>query len=194
MSITPAHYFEAVGRRKTAGVCLRMYDKTLHVQKFGLDYWYPIWGERFDPTLPVWRIEFEFGRKALLAFGINATTDAFPMLGGLWANATTSLYRVATPTGDETRSRWPTSPEWSAIQDATLRADAVPIERLLDHKKAGTLRTLAPLLNGVLSTYGALKRCTTIEEVLNELPEDINEYEVWTSVSFADRIEAKRRR
>ena len=179
------------GRRKTGGVLLRTYDKTRQVFEMGLDYWYPIWEDRFDPTLPVWRFEFEFGRSGLLSYGIDTPEETLEAVDGLWAAATSHLYRFTTPTDDNTPTRWPISPEWAVIQNASLRSDAVPIDRLIEAKKQGTVRKLMPLLNGVLSSFGALTGCTTLNEVLEALPEHIGNYETWTSVSFVDRIEAK---
>lgn len=182
------------GRRKTGGVLLRLYDKTCQVRDEGLDYWYGIWGDRFDPSRPVWRVEFEFGRKALRSFGVNANADVFERVSGLWASASSELFRVCEPTADQTRSRWPTAAEWAAVQRSALRADAVPLERLQELKRAGSLRRLQGPVTGMLSSFGALTDSRSLDDVLDALPDYLGEYEDWTGRAFMERIEEKRRR
>lgn len=53
------------GRRKTATLAARIYDKTLQVHEKGLDWWPAVWGPAFDPANRIWRVEFEFGREGL---------------------------------------------------------------------------------------------------------------------------------
>jgi hypothetical protein len=183
------------GRRKGGGLLLRLYDKTRQVFDEGVDYWYPIWGERFDPTRPVWRVEVECGRKALRQFGIDSPADVFDRVGGLWASTTTKSFRLGVPSADQTHCRWRTAPEWEAVQSASLRSDAVPLERLQEAKRAGSLRMLQAPITGVLSSFASLlDECQSIDDMLDELPDYLEEYERWTSRPFMDRVEEKRRR
>lgn len=182
------------GKRKTAGVMLRIYDKKRDVFDHGHDYLYPVWGDRFDPTLPVWRVEFEIGRKKLLEYGIDSTASVFDRIGGVWADITTGLYRLCVETSDHTKSRWPTDPVWALVQNATLRDGAQPIERLLEYKRLGTLRTLAGPLTGVLSSVGALTAAESVDDVLDHAYDMVERYSQWTGRSFMDRVEEKKRR
>ena len=196
-----AHYFDenvltglTFGKRTTGGVMLRIYDKKREAHEQGLDYSGPLWGDRFDPTEPVWRVEFELGRKALLQYGMDRTSDVFDRIGGVWAAVTDSLYRLAEESSDPNKSRWPTDPVWELIQRASLRADAPPIERMLEYKRIGTLRTLQAPLTGMLSSVGALIDATSIDEVLGQAAGMVQDHEVVSGRTFGDRVEEKRRR
>lgn len=182
------------GRRKTAGVMLRVYDKKREAVSRGHDYWFALWGDSYNLALPVWRVEFEVGRKALVQYGMNSTDDVFDRVGGVWAAISSNLYRLALPTGDNTRSRWPTDPVWEIIQHASLRSDAVPVERLVEAKRQGSLRRLEGPLTGVLSSVGALSGTSDIDETLDVAYDMVRSYESWSSRSFEERVEEKRRR
>lgn len=183
-----------LGRRKTGGVMLRLYDKKRHVVENGLDYWFPIWGDRLDPAGPVWRVEFEIGRKGLRSFGIDSTGDVFGRIGGMWAAITSKLYRLAVPTADQTPTRWPTDPVWTLVQNATLRADAPPLDRLTEAKRAGSLRMLEGPLTGVLSSVAAHSDAESINDALDTAYDLVKHYERWSGRDFMDRAEEKRRR
>jgi hypothetical protein len=45
-----------------------IYDKTAQVRKQGLSWLPDLWGEGYDPSLAVWRVEFQFRREALADF------------------------------------------------------------------------------------------------------------------------------
>lgn len=182
------------GRRKSGGVMLRIYDKKRQVVEHGLDYWFPIWGDRLDPTRPVWRVEFEVGRKGLRSFGIGWTDDVYERVGALWAAITSKLFRLTVPTADQTPSRWPTDPVWALVQNAALRADAVPLDRLIEHKRAGSLRKLEGPLTGVLSSVGALSDAESIDDALDTAHDMVTHYERWSSRDFMERVTEKRRR
>lgn len=195
------HHFEesvltglTFGRRKTGGVMLRIYDKKREAHAQGLDYMAPLWGERHDPAEPVWRVEFEIGRKALVQYGMDSTGDVFERIGGVWAAITDTLYRLAVESPDETKSRWPTDPVWELIQTASLRGGSPPIERMLEYKRIGTLRTLQAPLTGMLSSVGALIDASSVDEVLDQTHGMVRDHEVVSGRTFGDRVEEKRRR
>ena len=50
------------GKRATGTFIARIYDKTIRAEQNGEGFWKLIWGEKFDPTKPVLRVEFEINR------------------------------------------------------------------------------------------------------------------------------------
>ena len=124
------------GRRTTGTIMARLYDKTVDVARTGKDWWVDIWAERYDPTLPVLRVEFEIGRAGLVEFGIDHPSEGLDQAADLWASLTEWLsYRV--PSNDQTKSRWRVSPEWEAIRKATLRGEAIGLDRVRAGKEQG---------------------------------------------------------
>lgn len=182
------------GKRGSKAVFLRLYDKSREVFEQGHDHWYPIWGERFDPTLAVWRIEFEVGQRRLAEFGASTIDEAFALVPSIWARMTDEEFRLTQRTGDQTKCRRPTDPIWTHVQRATLRADAVPAVRLIEAARQGTLRKLRPQLSGVLSSVGAMTDATTLDAVLDRAHDLVLDHETWTGRRFMDRVEEKRRR
>lgn len=186
------------GRRTTKTVCARIYDKTRQIQDEGLDYWPSIWGERFDRSLPVLRVEAEIGRQGLVEFGINTPTEGLSRAGEVWANVTEQWLTYRTPTGDSTKSRWPISPEWTAIQAAGLRGEAHGPDRVRALKRKGQLRTITPQLVGYLSSTAAVvgteDLASTLAAVRRIVHDDENRRGIPFPVRVADRVAEEARR
>ena len=152
------------GRRTTGTVCGRIYDKTAEQVQKGNDYWPEIWGEAFDPSVPVYRVEFEFGRQGLVEFDLDTPREAVDAAGALWAWATEHWLTYRSPSSDTNRSRWPVAAEWVAVQRASLRAEAHGIERMYQGRRKGELRKLMPVLNGCMAGLAALVGASGIDE------------------------------
>ena len=112
------------GRRKTGTISARIYDKSLQVQRKGLDWWPHVWGENYDRGRPVVRVEFEVGRKGLRDYGLDGPEKVLEQAPRLWTALTNDWMTFRTPTSDSTRARWPISPEWVAVQGASLAQGA----------------------------------------------------------------------
>ncbi len=182
------------GRRSTKTVCARIYDKTLQVGREGIDYWFDIWGDRFDAESSVLRVEFEFGRAGLRDFGITTPEDAIAGAGGLWAWATGEWLSYRSPTDDQTRSRWPVAAEWRQVGRAAVVGKAHGLVRMAASHRQGELRTLAPGLVGYVSSFAALVEAVDIPDTCRELAAFLRRFSVWSEVSFADRVQDKRQR
>lgn len=176
------------GRRTTKTVCVRIYDKTRQVDDKGLDWWPPIWGARYDPSLPVLRIEAEVGRQGLVEYGVDGPLDGLEAASSIWANVTESWLSYRTPTDDETRARWPVAPEWAAIQRATLRSTAIGVDRVRALRRKGELRKLLPTLVGYSARVGALVGTDDIGTTLAAMGALFANDERRRGVMFADRI------
>lgn len=182
------------GRRTTATICARIYDKTAEVDAKGHDFWRDIWGPVFDPAKPVLRVEFEFGRDGLRQFGIDTPTEAIDAVGALWASATSEWLTYRSPTADSERSRWPIAPEWRRIQRAAVCSGAADLERMYEGRRAGSVRTLMPALNGYLANLASLLGTVDIEDTCRALPALLRDYEQVSGRRFADRVAERRLR
>ena len=171
----------------------RLYDKTRELDGKGDDWWHDIWGSVYDPDRPVIRVEFEFSRTGLREFGIDTPDDALGQLGPLWAYAAGHWLSLRIPTGDDPRSRWPVDSRWEAVQRATLAGNSLPAERIKTGQKAGSLRKLMPQLVGCISSAAVHLGTDDPVATIAALTSHIAHYEAMTGVSFAARVDKKRR-
>jgi hypothetical protein len=150
-----------------------------------------VWGDGFDPDLPVLRVEFEFGREGLREFGIETPAEALAAAGALWASATMEWLTYRCPTADQTRSRWPVAAEWQQIQRATLRQDAVGLDRMHAGRMRGSLRKLLPGLTGYVAKFASLVGTESISETCAALPAYLRDYEMVSGIAFEERVRRK---
>ena len=180
------------GSRKTKTLCARVYDKTADVEAKNATWWREIWGERYVGSLPEHRVEFEFGRQGLGDFGIDTPIEALEAMGDLWRYATEEWLTFRSPTTDQTRARWPLAPEWHAVQDATLRHQAVGLARLRDVKRRSSIARLLPGLNGYLVSLAALLGVEDLDDTLGAVGHHLHSYEITSRTRFSDRVARRR--
>ncbi len=180
------------GSRGTDTVSARIYDKTREIAAKGHDYWFEVWGDLYDASLPVFRVEFEVRRKGLTEFGILSPTQAISEAGRLWAHLTESWLTFRKRTLDQTSSRWPIAVEWESIQNAGLRGDSVGLERVRASSRAGRLRVITPALIGYFARMAYLTGTSTLEEALGALRLVVLKDEEDRGVQFGERIEGMR--
>lgn len=171
----------------------RIYDKTRELERKGDDWWQELWGDKYDPELPVLRVEFEFSRDGLREFGIDTPEDAFENVGPLWAYATGQWLSLRVPTDDATRSRWPVDRRWQAVQRATLAGNSLPAVRMIAGEHAGTLRRLLPQLVGYLAAAAVPLGTTDLDDTFGALAPHVLRYGQRTGTEFAARVDEKRR-
>lgn len=181
------------GRRSTRTVMARLYDKTLDMKHKGTDWWPSVWGASYNAAEPVLRVEFEFGRQGLKQLGIDAAADALEKAPSLWRYATEQWLTHRTPTADNTRARWPVSPEWQGICDARFSEGAVGLTRIQEGRRKGSLRLMLPGLAGYMSSAGALLDAQDLDETLAMLPRHLRDYDLISGTTFEERLRLKRR-
>ena len=180
------------GTRKTKTFSARLYDKTADIAAKGNEWWHEVWGDRYEPGLPVHRVEFEIGRQGLVEFDLDTPAQVLAAAGDLWTYATGQWLTHRSPTDDHTRSRWPLSAEWEVVQGATLSHRPVGIERLRFAHRTSSIARLLPGLTGYLASFGALIGTEGIEDTVGAVGHHLHNYEVISRTSFGDRIERRR--
>lgn len=180
------------GKRSSGTVDARIYNKTIEILSSGSEYWKEIWGDSYDPSRDVFRVEFEVLRGALREFMLDDPDDVLDATGALWAYLTTWLsYR--TPTGDHTRSRWPVAPEWEDVRHSRVSGGELGIERTYRGKQRGELGKMMPALVGNLARFGALSDSRSEAEMLEVLADFLKRYAKESHVSMDHRIWQKKR-
>jgi hypothetical protein len=180
------------GKRSSGTVDARLYNKTKEMLTSGSDYWKEIWNDTYDEQCDVLRVEFEVLRGGLREFGLDSPDDVLDATGALWSYLTKWLsYR--TPTDDETRSRWPTAPEWEDVQRARIGEGVFGLERTYRGKQRGELAKMMPAFVGYVARFGALSDCYSEAEMLEVLRGYLARYAKETHISMDHRIWQKRR-
>jgi hypothetical protein len=144
------------GTRKTKTICARIYDKSADIEVRGTTWWHDVWEHHHVDGSPVHRIEFELGRQGLVDFGVDTPAQALGATGDIWCYATGEWLTHRSPTLDRTRSRWPLSPEWCEVQQASLSHRAVGLKRLHETRRQASIAKLLPGLTGYLASLAAL--------------------------------------
>jgi len=159
-----AEYLHSVG---PAGA-VDSFRRPLHpdIAAKGTGWWVDVWGERYVAGTPVHRVEVEVGQRGLVELGLDTPTEVLEAAGDIWSYGTGQWPTHRTPTCDRTRSRWPISPEWTAVQRATLEHRPVPLERLRRTRRVTSIRSLRPGLNGYLAAFAAHAGTHDIENTL----------------------------
>ncbi|MCW2753746.1 MAG: hypothetical protein JWQ32_1157 [Marmoricola sp.] len=180
------------GAGSSAAVSARIYDKTVESRAKGSDWWPAKWGEAYRPGERVLRVEFQVGRGLIRQVGLSSPEDVLRELPSLWGYLTDEWLTYRTPTADTTRSRWPVAPEWLQVQRATLRGDAVGLDRVYAGEHDGSMRRLLPALRGYLASAGAHLGASTLDETLHRVERLLTVDEQQTGMPFVARLLQKR--
>jgi hypothetical protein len=93
------------------------YDKTREIKVTGKAWFTSLWARSagYRADLPVWRMEYQFGRDFLRDRGIETVADLIAALPGLWDYGM-RWYSFRDGGGpDSNRSRWPVAAWWLAL-------------------------------------------------------------------------------
>lgn len=144
------------GKADALQVCL--YRKDLEIEKHDKeDFWHGVWGEKYNPALPVWRIELRFHHTVLneLAQGMgikNATTAYrwYPYLREIWSYGLNNNRLES--------SSYTLSPIWQFLRDDApdnLRSKYafIPCVREKKSVSPSVVRNIANLLGNMVSLY-----------------------------------------
>lgn len=181
------------GLRSSKTISGRIYDKTAEVAKKGGDLSTEIWGDRYESGKAVVRVEFELHRAALVEFGIESPEEALACVGALWASLTETWLTHRSPTADQTHSRWPISTIWRTVQRASLRGEAIGLDRVRDSERRADFDRLARGLIGFLASLGVHWRVDDTDAVLARIPIAIRHWETKTGERLPERIERRGR-
>jgi len=179
------------GVRGSGTISCRIYNKTAEIAKKGGDYWFSVWGKRFDPVLPAIRVEFELHRDVLRQFQILTPDEALDAAGALWMYLTQTWLTHQTPTADATKARWPISEQWGAVQRARLMDTTVPMERILKAGQAAQYERLIQGLGGYLVSLAALRDVQTTRGVIALVPDALRDWEHQSKKTFNERVEQR---
>jgi len=182
------------GKRETRTISARIYDKTLRAKQNGEGYLQMLWGDDYDASRSVFRVEFEMWGAALGQFGLSTPEEVLDSVGALWAYLTTSWMTHRVPGLDKTKSRWAISPQWECVGRTVIAEDRHGLNRVYLGKRRGGVAKIMPSLEGYLASFGAYAEAASLDTLLPQLRDALNQRERDTGVSFGDRVTDKHRK
>ncbi|MDD3183306.1 MAG: hypothetical protein PHD48_10970 [Alphaproteobacteria bacterium] len=127
-------YFQSVTIGKMPNRQVIIYDKTAEIVDHHKLYWWDIWGLRPENIKGrIWRIEVRAGGNELDRWNLRTFEDMERMAGDVVLDILKKI-RLAVPTDDSNRSRWPSHPIWSVCQQSAESVLA-PYTSKADRKK-----------------------------------------------------------
>lgn len=183
-----------LGKRKTGTILARLYDKTIESAISGSGYWKMIWGDRFDPSRSVLRVEFEIGRDGLRDFGLSSPEEVLDAVGSVWVYLTREWLTHRVAGSDQTKSRWAVSPEWEQVRRAEVGINSYGINRMYLGKRRGGVENIMPRLVGYLGSFGAYAEAMDLDQMLPQLRDALLQYERDKGILLSERIAVKRRK
>jgi hypothetical protein len=169
----------------------RLYDKSLEITRSGKDWMRAVWGDRFNPLQPVWRLEFQFRRQMLKECSLDGADEVIDRRQELWVYATRWLsLRERAP--DSRRLRWPVASVWAQLAQSPLGIPQNPLvrTRIRKHDESVLIRGLAGYASSLAGTSGVSDLDVTMALSRRRLAEHMNA----TGRDFRDLVHAKRNR
>lgn len=182
----------AFGKRATGTVYVRIYNKTIEVNKKKDYYVEQTWNDRYDRSLPVIRTEFQIGRKGLTSFGLSSVDEVIQCAPGLWVGLSRDWLVLKQVSGDSNRSRWATAPEWEVIQNASFAGHAIGLKRMAKDHALADLDALLPGLTGFVSSVSAITGARSLAEALEDCDHLIRGYTNVKHRTFEEIVARKR--
>jgi hypothetical protein len=172
----------------------RLYNKTEQMKASNKSWTELLWGDTYDKSKDVWRMEFEFPSTLLRNFGIESANEGLANVEGLWAYAVEEWMTHRLPTNDSNTSRWPVSEVWKSIQNAKLRGESVPMERIQEVQSADSKEGLIAAVVGYITSYASFTSASTLEEALREVKLGIEQKFRRTGQNFPELLNLKRQK
>jgi hypothetical protein len=159
---------ETVAAGRSNRLRASVYDKTKELKKSGKDWFRDVWAQHasYDADLPVWRVEFQYGRELLHKYRIETLEDLRVHQDQLFRYGLAWFsWRERQVTDLDHPQRWPLIPAWVALDDSRPVSAALPLARVA----APQLKQLSQMGIGVLGTFMARTGITDPGEALERM-------------------------
>jgi hypothetical protein len=170
---------------------MSIYDKTKEIRKSGKEWFRGVWQQNpdYDSSLPVWRVEPQYGRELLHKHNIETLDDLRAHQAALYRYALGWFsWRQRQDSDADHPQRWPLIPAWTALLAARGASAPLPVARVV----RPVLVRLAQAQCGYVSTFMALTGETddrSAQEQMRALVDDRAGPSAW-----AARLARKRQR
>jgi hypothetical protein len=168
-------------------VVARLYDKTLELTHSGETWPEVVWVGR-DPEQPVWRVEFQFRRRALHEFGVGHVNELLAGRQDLWEYGTRWLSLRRRVAGVRP-GRWPEAHAWTALRAARMGSPRSGLVR--QRISEANVERLVRGFVGYSTSLAAVGSMADVDSVIASLPA-AQRYVVRRGMSLDDVIARKR--
>lgn len=175
----------AFGRGDVHG---RVYNKSLEQQVSG-DTGASLYWAGANLDAPVWRIEYQFRREALVGMGVGDMPALLANLQGLWHYGMGWL-SLRERTAHRKRSRWPEDPTWTWLRSVEIGEPSNPLIR--SRLRRANLDRVVRGLAGNLSSLAALQGTDELGWALRRAHPLVQRYVEERGESFS-RIASRKR-
>ncbi len=145
---------ESVAAGRSNRLRASVYDKGKELKKSG-KYWFrDVWAQHpsYNAHLPVWRVEFQYGREFLHKYQIETLDDLREHQHQLYRYGLAWFsWRERQASDLAHPQRWPIIPAWVVLERSRPTSEALPSARVV----APQLKQLALMADGVLGTFMA---------------------------------------
>jgi len=182
------------GRRLTGfmfgkgGLAARIYDKTEECRKKGNGWLRDVW-QGGDPTIPVWRLEFQFRRLVLSEFHLQGIEEVARSIQDLWAYGTYRWLSLRKATPDWQVGHWPEDPAWTQLRAVALAPSSTGIVR--QRIEEASEEMLVRGLMGYASSLAALRQRTDLGETFADAEPLVRSYLSNRDRDFAGEVRRK---
>jgi hypothetical protein len=169
----------------------RLYDKSLEIAHSGKGWMREVWGDRLDPSAPVWRLEFQLRREVLAECSLTKPEEVLAQQQSLWRYAMQWL-SLREPTHGAARTRWPVAAVWSKLTRSQAGLGFSPLvrKRIREYDEAVLVRGLT----GYASSLAAVTGVNELDLAMLVSRRRMGEYMDATGRDFRELVRAKRAR
>jgi hypothetical protein len=169
----------------------RLYDKGLEIAHSGKTWMHEVWGDRLEPSAPVWRLEFQLRREVLAECWLTEVQDVLAQRQSLWAYAMRWL-SLRQPEPGATRTRWLVADVWIDLMRPQGDAAPSPLvrKRIREHDESVLVRGLT----GYASSLAALSGVSDLDVAMLLSRRRVGEYMESTGRDFRELVRSKRER
>ena len=193
-----------IGKMPNSQICI--YDKRREVLDKKKSYWWDIWRENLKSESialcnksPIWRFEFRAGGKFIEKAIKRKTWEAFAAKPSLIFEKIAFQTRLAVPTGDTNRARWPNATIWTAIEKQLSKIEmenwsAGSSQKVITQLKAEYADTLGKQTVGLVISQAAfygLSECD-LHLLIQQIGLDVLERVEEATISSRSTIEQRR--
>ena len=187
------HYDSCVYTGTTFGnrkkIRANLYDKLRESRLKKKLYFDDLWFmSGWDNVQTVWRLEFQFYRPALKDFNIDFLYEFKSKRNSLWAYVTREWLRLASPTEDKTRARWPTDSLWKGLQSVTFDDhDIEPMRREFSRNIPADYYLFIIGIAGIIS-FMAIHNIPDFREAANQFVIAAEDFHVWNPKNLGQTL------
>jgi hypothetical protein len=166
----------------------RVYDKTVEIGRRGLNWLPDLWGTDGQDR-PVWRLEFQYRRPALVEFNLKTVGETVTARQDLWRYATHDWLSLRKPSKDQRQRRWPVDPVWEEIRSIEISPTVTGVVRRR-LEEADEYRLLQGF-QGYATSLAARRDQSELAEAMEDFGTIVRRYLAGKGREFTEEVKRK---